>query len=233
MSDSVILLNRCQNPYKVRANRSELPECEAFKRQVLYILNRLSPENYNKLVIEFLNLPLDCEQSLKDCVELIWFKCLVDHIYSSMYAKLCRVMSETRVELQFMPDKYISFGAALVKQCQREFYRDFKSHIDIDGYNEKIRRAISDRDENRRIEIESELSERVSQARHEYIGNLIFMSELFKLDMIEERLLFDGVEAVFKRVNEESLENIEFISMLIILVAPKLKKRTESIKVGR
>lgn len=221
MSEATLLINHCERPYRVR-DASDVSECEAFQRRVRFILNRLSPENNNKLTLEFLNLPLDCESNLKECVQLIWSKCLADHVYSALYAKLCRVMSETRVELQFMPDKYISFGTALVKKCQREFYRDFKSHVDVTGAREEIERASGD--EKKHFELR--LSDELAQARHDYIGNLIFMSELYKLDMIEERVLAEGIEALFRRVSlQGDLENVEFICKIIELTGAKLSRR--------
>lgn len=223
------LLRHCSNPYRVIHNeRENLCESEQFQRRIRYILNRLSPENNNKLTIEFLNLPLDSEENLKECIHLIWSKALKDRIYAPLYAKLCKVMSETRIELQFMPDKYISFGTALVKKCQRELNRDYKSHIDMAMFVDSIKRTI---DEKKRKQLEADLDALLSLARWEYMGNLIFLAELYKLDMVEDNMLLDGIDNLFKRVYEGSDENIEFICKLIGLVAPKLKKSNKTLAI--
>lgn len=221
-------LHECANPYRVLSKRGgEIPEYEVFQRRILYILNRLSPENSAKLTVEFLNLPLDCEQNLKDCVQLVWFKCVLDHVYAPLYAKLCRLTSETRVELQFMPTKYVSFGAALVKKCQQELLLDYKSHIDTESYAAQIERARDTNDEKKLNELRTDLDERLDQARRQYMGNLKFTAELYKLNMIEERILFEGIEVMFKRV-EADQEYIIFICKLIELTADKLVKKSSS-----
>lgn len=217
------LMRHCSNPYRFvhKEEQNKLDESEQFQRRVRYILNRLSPDNNNKLTIEFLNLPLDSEERLKECIHLIWSKALQDRIYASLYARLCKVMSETRIELQFMPDKYISFGTALVKKCQRELNRDYKSHVDMTMFIDTIKRAG---DDCKRKQLEANLEALLSQARLQFIGNLIFLAELYKLDMVEDILVLDGIESLFKRVYEGADENVEFICKLIGLVAPKLKK---------
>jgi hypothetical protein len=62
---------------------------------VIYsILNKITPEKFKKLSKELLSVGLDSAAILKGVILLIFDKALEEPKYSSMYAQLCRIISE-------------------------------------------------------------------------------------------------------------------------------------------
>lgn len=61
---------------------------------VIYsILNKLTPEKFDKLTDSLLNLGLNTPSILKGVILLIFEKALEEPKYSSMYAQLCKKLS--------------------------------------------------------------------------------------------------------------------------------------------
>ena len=58
------------------------------------ILNKITPEKFKKLSKELLGVGLDSPAILKGVILLIFDKALEEPKYSSMYAQLCRIISE-------------------------------------------------------------------------------------------------------------------------------------------
>ena len=58
------------------------------------ILNKITPEKFKKLSKELLSVGLDSPAILKGVILLIFDKALEEPKYSSMYAQLCRIISE-------------------------------------------------------------------------------------------------------------------------------------------
>lgn len=62
---------------------------------LLSILNKITPEKFEKLSRELLDLGLESHDVLKRVLLLIFNKALDDSKYSCMYAKLCKVIYES------------------------------------------------------------------------------------------------------------------------------------------
>ncbi len=58
------------------------------------ILNKITPEKFKKLSKELLGVGVDSPAILKGVILLIFDKALEEPKYSSMYAQLCRIISE-------------------------------------------------------------------------------------------------------------------------------------------
>ncbi|XP_060572704.1 eukaryotic translation initiation factor 4 gamma 2-like, partial [Ruditapes philippinarum] len=63
-------------------------------RKVRGILNKLSPEKFDKLSLELLNVGIESQVILKGIILLIFEKALDEPKYSSVYAKLCHQLCE-------------------------------------------------------------------------------------------------------------------------------------------
>ena len=59
------------------------------------ILNKITPEKFDKLSRELLDLGLESHDVLKRVLLLIFNKALDDSKYSCMYAKLCKVIYDS------------------------------------------------------------------------------------------------------------------------------------------
>ena len=61
------------------------------------ILNKLTPQNFDKLVAEFKMLKIDTVPKLEACLELIFEKAVDEHEFSQTYARMCKVLTNKMV----------------------------------------------------------------------------------------------------------------------------------------
>lgn len=92
----------------------------AFCPQVRGILNKLTPEKFQKLSDDLLGLELDSDKVLKGVILLIFEKALDEPKYSSMYAQLCKRLSEEAPNFE-PPGQPCTFKLLLLNKCRTEF----------------------------------------------------------------------------------------------------------------
>ena len=88
-----IVLNTVENPYviKKKTTQVELNEHEELLREVRNILNKLTPQNLQKLTGDLINLPINNEDRLKGSIDIIFEKSIDEQVFSQTYANLCKV----------------------------------------------------------------------------------------------------------------------------------------------
>ncbi len=70
-----ILIGKAENPYVIKKLANiELNEEEELFREVRSILNKLTPENLQKLTGSLINLPITTESRLKGSIDIIFEK---------------------------------------------------------------------------------------------------------------------------------------------------------------
>lgn len=91
-----------------------------YELQVRGILNKLTPEKFQKLSDDLLGLELDSDKVLKGVILLIFEKALDEPKYSSMYAQLCKRLSEEAPNFE-PPGQPCTFKLLLLNKCRTEF----------------------------------------------------------------------------------------------------------------
>ena len=104
--DRDLELNRVENPYQVKRT---LDENEALLRDVRNILNKLTPQNLNKLTSDLINLPINTQERLEGAIDIIFEKSIDEQVFSTTYAQLCKVLSSIKVPSTSEPGKLINF----------------------------------------------------------------------------------------------------------------------------
>ena len=92
------------------------------ERNVQAILNKLTPQNFDKLVAEFKVLKIDTVPKLEAFVELIFEKAVDEHEFSQTYARMCKVLTDKMVTNSQKP---MNFKRLMITRCQKEFERDY------------------------------------------------------------------------------------------------------------
>ena len=117
-------------------------------------------------------------------IHLIFEKALDEPKYSSMFAQLCRRISKEGSALEVEGDSRYTFETLLIRVCQDKF-------INRSQYTQKI--------------IESKASEDIEEeelryiAKQKVLGNVKFIGELFKLDMLNEATLHKMLEQLLDK----------------------------------
>ncbi len=164
------------------------------------ILNKLTPQKFEKLVDNFNELPIDNEDKLKACMKLVFEKAVDEPSFSVAYAKMCEVLQRKQVVAD--NGTPINFRKLLITQCQQEFEKDY-----MEGKRDKFEQAIeAEKDEEKKKALKAEYAEEERQLRKRSLGNIRFIGELYKLKMLTVRIMHECVKRLIRSVDEESLE---------------------------
>ncbi|XP_032415694.1 eukaryotic translation initiation factor 4 gamma 2a, partial [Xiphophorus hellerii] len=197
---------------------SEKGENDATFRKVRGILNKLTPEKFDKLCLELLNVGLDSKLVLKGVVLLIVDKALEEPKYSQLYAQLCLRLAEDApnfegpsAESQATQKQNTTFRRLLISKLQDEFENRAKN---VDVFDKHDNPLTSEEEEQRAI------------AKIKMLGNIKFIGELGKLNLIHESILHRCIKTLLekkKRVQLKDMgEDLECLCQIMKTVGPKI-----------
>ncbi|XP_059376989.1 eukaryotic translation initiation factor 4 gamma 2-like, partial [Carassius carassius] len=191
---------------------------DAIFRKVRGILNKLTPEKFDKLCLELLNVGVDSKLVLKGIILLIVDKALEEPKYSSLYAQLCLRLAEDApnfdgpsTEIQSSQKQSTTFRRLLISKLQDEFENRARN---VDLYDKTDSPLTSEEEEQRAI------------AKIKMLGNIKFIGELGKLDLIHESILHKCIKTLLekkKRVQLKDMgEDLECLCQIMRTVGPRL-----------
>ena len=182
-------------------------EMDLLKKNVVTILNKLTPQKFDILVEKFNALPIDSQTKLQVCIELIFEQAMDKPDLSVVYAKMCQVLLMKKVLKDDSKTETVNFRKQLIMRCQKEFEKDYMESQDYQVDKEKYRRdisATSSEDERKQIKAVFELME--MKLRQRSLNNIRFLGELYKLQTLTARIMHECVRKLLKTTDEESLE---------------------------
>uniref|UniRef100_A0A7N6A8W0 Eukaryotic translation initiation factor 4 gamma 2 n=1 Tax=Anabas testudineus TaxID=64144 RepID=A0A7N6A8W0_ANATE len=167
------------------------------------ILNKLTPEKFDKLCLELLNI-VD--------------KALEEPKYSQLYAQLCLRLAEdapnfeaTSTENQASQKQNTTFRRLLISKLQDEFENRARN---VEIFDKHDRPLTSEEEEQRAV------------AKIKMLGNIKFIGELGKLNLIHESILHKCIKTLLekkKRVQLKDMgEDLECLCEIMKTVGPKL-----------
>ncbi|KAJ8348814.1 hypothetical protein SKAU_G00274030 [Synaphobranchus kaupii] len=164
-----------------RDRREEDPE--KARTQDLYgkmrsILNKLTPEVFPLLVKQVSEFKINREEHLRGIAAIIHEKAIAEGKFTTIYAQLCHCLREINVPSKESPGVSINFRLVLLKLCQVEF--------------QKLG--------------EGTLANSVNGHRQRSIGNIRFIGELFKLEMLKVTVIHSCISKLLYNKSEDALE---------------------------
>ncbi|GIL90582.1 hypothetical protein Vretifemale_18213 [Volvox reticuliferus] len=117
-------LHKTENRWQAGISTAEDPEEEKKQKTFKGILNKLTPDNYDKLKQQILAVPITHQKTLEGFINQIFDKALIETTFSEMYANLCK---EIHPSLPQFPSndpnnqKPVDFRRLLLNKCQQEF----------------------------------------------------------------------------------------------------------------
>lgn len=119
-----VKLKKVDNPYVIRKlTNKEQTELDDLFREVRNILNKLTPQNIQKLTSDLIALPINTEERLKGAIDIIFEKSIDEQVFSQTYAQLCKVLQQIKVQQREDPTKSITFRTMLLTRCQKSSIR--------------------------------------------------------------------------------------------------------------
>jgi len=205
-----VKLHKTKNAWVPQGKRVEPAEGEGedemavLKKKVLAILNKLTPQKFETLVERFQELPIDSQDKLSICMELVFEKAVDEPSFSVAYAQMCKVMQMKQVPIEGGKEgEFVNFRKLLISRCQKEFEKDYMESLDRDKYKADMAEATT-KDEMKKIK--AVFMQMEMKLRRRSLGNIRFIGELYKLGMLTARIMHECVKKLLKLTDEESLE---------------------------
>jgi len=178
--------------------RKPTDEDQKVYKSVKGLLNKLTVENFERLIPQFLALDISTADVLLGVVQLIHEKSMSEPAFCEVYAKLCYQLAQKMPELPDSDGGVQSFRKLLLNTCQSEFSRDPNAHVE--GLEDL---SVDDR----------ERTEKKRRLRS--LGNIEFVGELYKLGMLDSKIMHRCVIDLLK-VGDTASDSQESNHMIVV-----------------
>jgi len=115
-----VKLHKTENKYVVGQTQSSDPEEEKKQKEIISVLNKLTPQNFDKLILKLVEIKFDQEKSLVGLIDQIFDKSLSEPTFCELYAQLCSTLRDQLPEFE-KDGKKVNFRRVLLNKCQEEF----------------------------------------------------------------------------------------------------------------
>lgn len=204
-----------QNSYSSQSHKDH----DETLRKIRGVLNKITPEKFEPLCQEILNIGIDSKFLLEGIAVLIYEKAVDEHRYSSLYANLCRRLWFEAPNFdgqRLTPDhnwpkfEVNTFRHCLIKKLQQEF-------------ENRYQKAYTS-DENEVTATEQEF--RDGKSKHHVLGNIKFIGELYRLDVLHEGILHVCIKQLIRKSSSTppgvAERNLECFCQIMITCGRKL-----------
>ncbi|XP_013390980.1 eukaryotic translation initiation factor 4 gamma 1 isoform X3 [Lingula anatina] len=187
--------------------KDEEAKTEDLLRRVRGILNKLTPQKFAVLMEQILQLPIDSEPKLKGLIDLIYEKAVDEPNFSVAYANMCKHLARLKVPDEAGTGREVNFRKLLLNKCQREFEQNNEDETENETEKQKKLKELEEADtEEKKKLIQMQIDEKEMKARRRSLGNIKFIGELFKLEMLTEAIMHNCLFKLLKAGDEESIE---------------------------
>ncbi|XP_063903269.1 eukaryotic translation initiation factor 4 gamma 1-like isoform X2 [Zophobas morio] len=179
---------------------------EELYKKVRGVLNRLTPQKFETLVSQVRELQIDTEERLQGVIDLVFEKAVDEPNFSVAYALMCRELALMQVPAANSTEdkkEFVQFRKLLVTRCQLEFE---KQSYDETIRNDKVKEIGECSDFEKKKELQFELEEYDRRLRMKSVGNIRFIGELFKQQMLTTNIMMRCLDNLLDNKDEESLE---------------------------
>ncbi|KAL1918217.1 uncharacterized protein VTP21DRAFT_3483 [Calcarisporiella thermophila] len=214
-----------ENKQKPASSEDQMP-MELVQRKVKSLLNKLTLEKFESIsdqIIEFANRSLNETDgtTMKLVIQLVFEKATDESNFATMYAQLCRRMMEkvkedVKDESLKLPDGRPASGGHLFRKylltrCQEDFERGWKFDVP--------------KTENGEVDIMSDEYYVAVKAKRRGLGLIRFIGELFKLNMLTERIMHGCIQKLLTNVDNPEEEEMESLCQLMTTVGKQLDRK--------
>ncbi|XP_073001015.1 eukaryotic translation initiation factor 4G-like isoform X1 [Typha latifolia] len=195
---------------------------QAKQRQLKAILNKLTPQNFEKLFTQVKEVNIDNPVTLSGVISQIFDKALTEPTFCEMYANFCHELAGALPDLSTDNEK-ITFKRLLLNKCQEEFERGEIEQAEANKTEEEgeIKQSKEEREEKRIL------------ARRRMLGNIRLIGELYKKKMLTEKIMHECIKKLLGPHQNPDEEDIEALCKLMstigeIIDHPKAKEHMDA-----
>ncbi|KAG1856929.1 hypothetical protein C8R48DRAFT_755948 [Suillus tomentosus] len=235
--------NRWVPTSTARKSQSDVDSPELVDRKVKALLNKLTMEKFETIsdqIIHWANKSVNEKdgRTLIQVIRLVFEKATDEAAWSEMYARLCRKMME-QISPEVQDDgikntegKPIAGGQLfrkyLLNRCQEDFERGWfakeatAAAAAAKASDDHATKAANDKKGTEEAELYSEEYYAAQKAKRQGLGLIKFIGELFKLQMLTERIMHECVKKLLGNVENPEEEEIESLCQLLKTVGQLL-----------
>ena len=186
-------------------------------RAIKGILNKITPEKFDRLMEQLLELGIDDADTLGETISIVFDKAIWEPGFCSMYADVCLRLSKELPEFpaEAAGGKPTTFRRILLNTCQEEFEGAGKAREALETISDPAERQAA----TKRVKVRT-------------MGNIKLIGELYKKKMIAEKILHACVtDLLGAPKSDPPEENVEALCNLLATVgkeldaSPKLPKQ--------
>ncbi|XP_074271968.1 uncharacterized protein LOC141595910 [Silene latifolia] len=215
----VPVLHKAERKYEIGKVSDEE---QAKQRKFKGILNKLTPQNFDRLFEQVKELNIYDITTLIGVASQIFDRALTEPIFCEMYANFCQHLASELPDLS-VDDEKITFRRLLVTKCQEEFERKEREE----------QKANSADGEGGSEQSEAVREEMRVKVRRRMLGNYRLIGELYKKRMLTERIMHECIKKVLGQFQKPDEENIEALCKLMSTIGkmidhPKAKEHMDA-----
>ncbi|XP_047315014.1 eukaryotic translation initiation factor 4G [Impatiens glandulifera] len=174
------------------------------QRRLKAILNKLTPQNFDKLFQQVKDVNIDNGNTLDGVIAQIFDKALMEPTFCEMYANFCSHLAAELPDFNEDNEK-ITFKRLLLNKCQEEFERGEREQEEADKADEEGVEKLSD----------EEREEKRLKARRRMLGNIRLIGELYKKKMLTEKIMHACIKKLLGQYQNPDEEDIECLCKLM------------------
>ncbi|XP_018568899.1 eukaryotic translation initiation factor 4 gamma 1 isoform X2 [Anoplophora glabripennis] len=208
-----VKLHETENAWRpARLHKGEAPPTDDDRRtedlykKVRGVLNKLTPQKFETLLSQIKSLHIETVERLQGVIDLVFEKAVDEPNFSIAYALMCKELALMQVptihNTEENPD-FVNFRKLLITRCQVEFE---KQSIDESVRNEKVKEIEECTDPEKKKDLQFDLEEYDRRLRMKSVGNIRFIGELFKQNMLTVNIMMRCLANLLDNKDEESLE---------------------------
>lgn len=235
--------NRWVPTSTTRKVQPDVDSPELVDRKVKALLNKLTMEKFETIsdqIIHWANKSVNEKdgRTLIQVIRLVFEKATDEAAWSEMYARLCRKMME-QISPEVQDDgiknpegKPIAGGQLfrkyLLNRCQEDFERGWfakeatAAAAAAKASDDHATKAANDKKGTEEAELYSDEYYAAQKAKRQGLGLIKFIGELFKLQMLTERIMHECVKKLLGNVENPEEEEIESLCQLLKTVGQLL-----------
>ncbi|EAU91617.1 eukaryotic initiation factor 4F subunit P130 [Coprinopsis cinerea okayama7 len=243
--EPVAPLQMSANRWDRRALAADSDSPEMVDRKVKGLLNKLTMEKFDSISDQIIAWANKSEKekdgrTLIQVIRLVFEKATDEATWSEMYARLCRKMME-QISPKVQDDGIKNaegrpiaggqlFRKYLLNRCQEDFERGWVNKeataaaAKAKAADDEAIKAANDskKDKEGEVELYSDEYYAAQKAKRQGLGLIKFIGELFKLQMLTERIMHECVKKLLGNVDNPEEEEIESLCKLLTTVGALL-----------
>ena len=192
-------------------------EKDKMHERLTWILNRITPENYDKLSKKAIDLVGTAETicDLESFIYCIFKKSINEPIYCEFYARLCNDMAKIFIredsqnfesDISNIETKQVTFRRCLLTICQQEFEKDKNDNESLIQMKIKME-SCTNLETKSQLRDEYELKEK--EVHKHSLGNVRLIGQLYRLNMLSENIIHECTVRLLKgRPTDDYLEEL-------------------------